>query len=178
MNDLKIKKTKEKLNSENTIIQENPAITDNGNLPSNPPFHGTIFIDPDILTESDPTNFVSIKYVGQGNRKMYDRRSGLITNEAFLFKAISSDNLNIEVQVNSEFIKSNLAGIEAKKYAKVIGKLPRALRLDVETAWIHKGTQPFGGGNNNLLIHIGQGELYEADGILEETLVHEAVHTS
>jgi len=178
LSDLKIKNTKEKLNLENTIIQENPAITDNGNLPSNPPFHGTIFIDPDILTESDPTNFVSIKYVGQGNRKMYDRRSGWITNEAFLFKAIYSDNLRIEVQVNSEFIKLNLAEIEAKKYAKVIGKLPRALRLDVETAWIHKGTQPFGGGNNNLLIHIGQGELYEADGILEETLVHEAVHTS
>ena len=38
--------------------------------------------------------------------------------------------------------------------------------------------QPFGGGNNNLLIHTGQSALYEADGILEETFVHEASHTS
>ena len=43
---------------------------------------------------------------------------------------------------------------------------------------MHKGVQPFGGGNNNLLIHVGQGDIYIADGILEETFVHEAAHTS
>lgn len=64
------------------------------------------------------------------------------------------------------------------KFAEVIGRLPTALRIDVETVWIHKGTEPFGGGNNNLLIHTGQSTLYENDGILEETLVHEASHTS
>jgi hypothetical protein len=37
---------------------------------------------------------------------------------------------------------------------------------------------PFGGGNNNLLIHTGQADEYIEDGILEETLVHEASHTS
>ncbi|MBK6832013.1 MAG: T9SS type A sorting domain-containing protein [Flavobacteriales bacterium] len=37
---------------------------------------------------------------------------------------------------------------------------------------------PFGGGNNSILIHTGQSALYIADGILEETLVHEASHTS
>ena len=30
----------------------------------------------------------------------------------------------------------------------------------------------------NLLIHTGQADRYAADGILEETLVHEAAHTS
>jgi hypothetical protein len=60
----------------------------------------------------------------------------------------------------------------------VIGKLPTALRAEVQTVWIHRGTQPFGGGNNNVLIHTGQADLYFADGILEETLVHEASHTS
>ena len=48
----------------------------------------------------------------------------------------------------------------------------------MKTVSIHKGTQPFGGGNNNLLIHTGQADLYVADGILEEAFVHEAVHTS
>ena len=54
----------------------------------------------------------------------------------------------------------------------------RDSREDVETVWIHKGTEPFGGGNNNLLIHIGQADRYLQDGILEETFVHEAAHTS
>ena len=39
------------------------------------------------------------------------------------------------------------------------------------------GNEPFGGGNNNLLIHVGQADAYVNSGILEETLVHEAAHT-
>jgi len=49
----------------------------------------------------------------------------------------------------------------------------------VETSWIHKGEEVFGGGNNNLLIHTDYSELnYEEQGILEEVLIHEAAHTS
>jgi hypothetical protein len=143
-----------------------------------PPFWGTIFLDPDILTESDPTTFETIDAAGQGQRQMYDRRFGWIQNKPFLFDAAYSDGLAIEVQVNSEFGSAELAKVEAAKYAVVIGRLPKALRRDVETVWIHKGEEPFGGGNNNLLIHVGQAALYVADGILEETLVHEAAHTS
>ena len=42
----------------------------------NPPFEGTIFIDPDIIKEDDPTTFVSLSYAGTGIREMYDRRLG------------------------------------------------------------------------------------------------------
>lgn len=145
---------------------------------ADPPFQGTIYLDPDILTASDPTTFQIINSAGQGQRQMYDRRFGWIQNFAFLFNAVYSDGLVIEVQVNSEFGSAELAQEEAEKYAVVIGRLPKALRRDAETVWIHKGVEPFGGGNNNLLIHVDQGETYDAQGFLEETLIHEAVHTS
>jgi hypothetical protein len=110
---------------------------------------------------------------------MFDRRVNDWINETpFLFNSTYDDGLSIEIQVNPEFQDSDAAEIEALKFAEVIGRLPTALRIDVETVWIHKGTEPFGGGNNNLLIHTGQSTLYENDGILEETLVHEASHTS
>ena len=144
-----------------------------------PPFGGTIFIDPDIITESDPSTFQELSFAGQGSRTMYDRRvNGWITVDAYLFNASFDDGLALEVQVNPEFGGEEQAWAEAEKYAIVIGRLPAALREDVETVSIHQGTQPFGGGNNNLLIHVGQAENYSADGILEETLVHEASHTS
>jgi len=144
-----------------------------------PPFSGTIFIDADIITSSDPTTFQGLAFAGQGARTMFDRRvNNWINVEAYLFDASFDDGLSAEIQVNPEFGSSNAARVEAEKYAVVIGRLPTALRNDVETVWIHKGTEPFGGGNNNLLIHVGQADLYAADGILEETLVHEAVHTS
>lgn len=144
-----------------------------------PPFGGTIFIDPDIITPTDPSTFEGLSYAGQDTRTMYDRRVGdWITVEAYLFDATFDDGLAAEIQVNPEFGTPAAALEEATTYAEVIGRLPTALRADVRTVWIHRGIEPFGGGNNNLLIHVGQADRYVADGILEETLVHEAAHTS
>ena len=146
-----------------------------------PPFGGTIFIDPDIITPNDPTAFVSLSYVGKDTRNMYDRRNGggWVSLTPYLFNALYDDNLEIEVQVNPEFGTVEDAQKQAEKFAPVIGRLTTELRKDVETVWIHKGVQPFGGGNNNLLIHTDYSALhYEDQGILEETFVHEASHTS
>jgi hypothetical protein len=144
-----------------------------------PPFDGTIFIAPDVITENDPTTYLSLSDAGQGQRTMFDRRSdSWETLNAYLFNASFSDGDDIEIQVNPEFFDVAYARSEALKYAPVIGRLPRYLRVDVQTVWIHKGVNPFGGGNNNLLIHTGQAESYASSGILEETLVHEASHTS
>ena len=83
-----------------------------------------------------------------------------------------------EIQVNPEFGSSDAARIPAQKYGAVIGRLPTALRTQVKTVFIHQGVRPFGGGPDHLVIHTGQADQYERDGILEETLVHEACHTS
>ena len=148
-------------------------------IQASPPFSGTIFLDPDIITESDKTTFVSLTYAGQDTRTMFDRRvDNWITVTPYVFNSTYDDGLSIEIQVNPEFKDSDAAEIDASKFAEVIGRLPTALRIDVKTVWIHKGTELFGGGNNNILIHTGQSTLYENDGILEETLVHEASHTS
>lgn len=143
------------------------------------PFSGTIFIDPDIITPSDPTTFTGMQYAGRGDRVMFDRRvDAFVTLNAYLFNVSFSDGLSTEFEVNPEFGSVDAAANQASTYATVIGRLPTVLRTDVETVWIHQGVQPFGGGNHNLLIHTGQGAFYGAQGILEETLVHEAAHTS
>jgi len=152
---------------------------DRSPLPPEPPFSGTIFIDPDIISESDPTAFTGVRFAGQASRRMFDRRvADWITVEAFLFDATFDDGLAVEIQVNPEFLTEAASQVLAERYAEAIGRLPTALRVDVETVWIHSGVEPFGGGNRNILIHVGQADLYVADGILEETLLHEAAHTS
>ncbi|MCG6955333.1 MAG: hypothetical protein LJF04_05005 [Gemmatimonadetes bacterium] len=147
--------------------------------PPEPPYSGTIFIDPDIITSSDPTTYQGLTYAGQESRTMFDRRvNDWVTVDAYLFDVSFDDGLSTEVDVNPEFGDTATARAVADKYSDVIGRLPTALRRNVDNVWIHKGTQPFGGGNHSLLIHVGQADSYEADGILEETLVHEATHTS
>lgn len=143
------------------------------------PYWGTIFIDPDIITSSDSSSIVSTTYTGQGSVTMYDRRvPGWVTVNAYLFDVIWNDGLTSVAQVNPEFGTVAAATVEAEKYAFLIGQLPTCLREDVNEIWIHMGVEPFGGGNNSILIHTGQSVLYENDGIIEETLVHEASHTS
>ena len=144
-----------------------------------PPYWGTIFINPDIITNEDVTTYESTVYSGQGYRTMYDRRvNNWITVNAFLFDTYFTDSLYCEVQVNPEFSSVGAALQEAEFYANEIGRLPTILRLELETVWIHMGQELFGGGNNNILIHTGQSVNYINNGILEETLVHEASHTS
>ena len=144
-----------------------------------PPFDGTVFITPALITPADPSAFAGATPAGRGSREMFDRRvDGWITVEAYLVRAAFADGPDVEVQVNPEVGSAAAALAEARRFGPVIGQLPRALRDGVETVWIHRGTQPFGGGNQNLLIHTGQADLYDADGVLEEALVHEAAHTS
>lgn len=141
-------------------------------------YSGTIFVDGTIITSADPSAFKSITATGQGMRRCFDRRIDRnATINAFLFKVEWSDGLTSEIQVNPEFGDS-AAQAEANKYAVIVGRIPTCLRRDVQAITIHKGRNPFGGGGHGILIHTGMSVVYERTGILEETLVHEASHTS
>ena len=147
-----------------------------GHALATPPYSGTVFVDPDILITDDPSTFVQAVSTGSGSREMFDRRvNEFVTLNALLFDAYYTDDSKVEIQVNPEFDLTE-ATRKAAFYGHAIGQLPLALRVDLETVWIHKGDQAFGGGNNNILIHT------DAPGYhgewLEETLFHEACHTS
>ncbi len=143
------------------------------------PYGGTIFVDPDIIVPTDSSAFLQTTYAGRGERTVFDRRiDNWTTINAFLFNVVWNDGLSSVAVVNPEFQTVEAAQLEADKYGRAIGQLPTCLRTDVDEIWIHKGVNLFGGGNRSILIHTGQSRLYENDGILEETLVHEASHTS
>jgi F5/8 type C domain len=148
-------------------------------MATDPPYSGTIFLDGKIITAADPTTFLTLTDAGQAERSMFDRRlNEWKTFNAYLFDAKFDDDLAAEIQVNPEFGSSDEARIQAQKYCPVVGKLPTVLRTQLKTVSIHQGEALFGGGNNNLLIHTGQADQYERDGILEEALLHEACHTA
>ena len=147
---------------------------------ASPPYQGTVFVDPDVITPSDPSSLIGVTYAGRGARTMFDRRpADWVVLNAYLFDARFDDGLNSEIQVNPEFESVPAAQAAADKYARMIGQLPTVLRTDVETVWIHKGEELWGGGNANILIHVDQ---YVNDPAFrdfeEEVLFHEGCHTS
>jgi len=144
-----------------------------------PPLLGTIAMDPDIITPEDPTTLSCVSYAGRGVRDAYDRRvGGWIRMEAYLFDAAFDDGSSVQIQVNPEFRSEVAALALAEAYGRILGQLPAVLRSGVRRVFVHRGRLPFAGGHDFVLIHTDQGEEYERDGILEETLVHEASHTS
>ncbi len=153
------------------------AFTDNEDAPASPPWSGTIFTSPAILTEDDPTTYGGREYDGVGTRTTYDRRAAAwVEGEMHLFTAELGE-AEVEVRVNTEFSLDE-AEDHADTYLPAIGRLPPLLLADVDSVTIHGGDEPFGGGNRDLLIHTLQGERYIDDGILEETFAHEAAHAS
>ena len=144
-----------------------------------PPYRGTAYLDPDIIVPSDRTDFVGLEPAGRGDRLVYDRRPGAwVTIQAYLFDVTFANGLSAEFQVNPEFGTWAEAEAAARAYAPAVGRIPVALRDDVDAVWIHRGDEPFGGGNRSLLVHTDRGEQYRQQGILPEILVHEGVHTS
>lgn len=142
------------------------------------PFVGTVWLDSEIIIDSDPSAYQKIVYQGRQLRTMFDRRIKAFKKfDAHIYDAFFGSSTIIEIQVNSEFTQAE-SQLEARKYAYTIGQLPAFLLRDVATVWIHKGRYSFGGGNNNLLIHTGTGLRAIDKGILAETLIHEATHTS
>jgi len=144
------------------------------------PYRGSVFISNNILNSSDISTFISLESISDNQRTMFDRRNNgsWITITPFLFEAKFSDGTQIEVQVNNEFENKTYAEKVALTYLEAIGRLPELFRKDVETVWIHKGNESFGGGNNNILIHHDRGLEREKYGLLEEIFLHEAAHTS
>lgn len=148
-----------------------------------PPFSGTAFIVPNLITSADPTTFVAITDRGIESRLVFDRRVGdYVTMDVFVYEAAYSDGHVIDIQVNPEFGDVDASRLPAEYYAPVFGRLPNVLRRGVANVWIHQGDDPFGGTrfdgvNPAVLIHTGAlAQSYINQGVLEEILVHEATH--
>ena len=116
---------------------------------------------------------------------MYDRQYGYITQgDAYVFDLILSDQTGIRINVNKiyPFTEAD-AYYEAEKYGRSIGRLPYVLRRDVNRLTINDGYYPWGGSaRGEIIVHTEYAEReydnYWSGSIIDETMIHEAAHTS
>ena len=140
-------------------------------------FSNNLYTNCIILAKSDPTSFESLVFKKKTTVKAFDRRVNKFKHAKFFRFDASFKNANkIKIHVNTEFESENEAEKQALKYGKIVGQLPNFLRKKIKTLTIHKGNKPWGGGNRDILIHIGD---TAAEGIcVEEVMMHESGHTS
>ena len=95
--------------------------------------------------------------------RMYDRRDGTHVRDAWVYDLHLSDQV-MKDGAPTEYIRINVRRDEftepkarehAEEAAKSIGRLPFALRWNLETVVINDGNNPWGGSYGSILIHAG-----------------------
>ncbi len=152
---------------------------------ADPPFGGTVYVEPDIITAQDPSTFRGLTYDGAARLDRWDHRFETKMDEPIVpadfhrFTATFRGGKTMQLEVNTEFGSAAKAGRVAEIYAFIAGQMPAVMRKNMLSIVVHKtGDDWSAGPDGEIVIHHGNyaGEL--ADGALEESMFHEAVHTS
>jgi hypothetical protein len=149
-------------------------------LPGQPPYQGTVFIDPDIIRPGDPSSYKSMSFTGQAQRSAWhSERGATITFNAYTYALQFSDSGSVEIAVEDAVGTEATARAEAERLATPLGQIPALLRKSVTVVTIFsgvgRGTATPGG---FISTYAADNVAKIRDGYLEEFLVHEASHVS
>ncbi|MYJ75183.1 MAG: hypothetical protein F4089_08820 [Gammaproteobacteria bacterium] len=145
-----------------------------------PPFGGTVWITPNLITPSDPTSLIDVTYVGRGARELLNPHADTWeVIDTYLFDVQYAGQI-VEFQVHSDFHSSEAARYQVNTYAPALGRLPAVLlsgAREVEISIVDHGFQA-NGGSGIFHIYTPDGEELLENGFLEEVLLHEGGHVS
>ena len=111
-----------------------------------PPFRSTEWLNPNIITDADPSSLRGIAYAGEGERHFLETREGepwrivLITVHVF---DVTFNGKRMEFQVHPEIGARTEARAQVDTYAPIFGRLPWELRARVTEVEIQlQGNKP------------------------------------
>lgn len=153
-----------------------------------PPFGGTMWDLPDLITSSDYTVYSSSVYQGVETRLFYDKAiPDFVNYPAHIFKVNFGDGLSVDFEIYSEFSEQEAISIE-QKYAPLLGQLGKELRKNIKSIEFLKGDSVASAQRSadlsyaNITFHIDWlSNIVETrpDGDkTEELLIHESAHLS
>ena len=153
-----------------------------------PPFSGTMWDLPNLITSSDYTIYSTSSYQGIETRLFYDKSiPDFINYPAHIYKVNFGDDLSIDFEIYTEFTQEEAGNIE-QKYAPLIGQLGKDLRRNIKSFEFLKGEEVASAQRSddlnyaNITFHTDWlTNLVETrpDGDkTEELLIHESAHLS
>ena len=145
----------------------------------------SLWINPNVITASDPSWLRSVEYVGRGERELWDFLSnGWVARNAYLFDVQYGARQGVtEFQLHPEYGSREAAQEQVDVYAPMLGRLPLVLLSNVREVEVQiASADPTQAGANESLgiIHINtyQVETAVLKGFTEEILLHEGAHAS
>ena len=155
---------------------------------TDPPFAGTLWELPDLISSSDYTVYSTSIYEGIETRLFYDNAIlDFINYPAHIFKVNFGDGLSVDFEIYSEFSEQEAISIE-QKYAPIVGQLGKELRKDIKSIEFLKGDSVASAQRSNdlsyanITFHIdwlnNTVETRPDGDKTEELLIHESTHLS
>ena len=153
-----------------------------------PPFGGTMWDLPDLITSSDYTIYSTSSYQGIETRLFYDKSiPDFINYPAHIYKVNFGDGLSVDFEIYTEFTLEEAGNIE-QKYAPLIGQLGKDLRRNIKSFEFLKGEEVASAQRTddlnyaNITFHtdwLNNIVATRPDGDkTEELLIHESAHLS
>ena len=153
-----------------------------------PPFAGTMWDLPDLITSSDYTVYSTSSYQGIETRLFYDKSiPDFINYPAHIYKVNFGDGLAVDFEIYSEFTEDEANSIK-QKYAPLMGQLGKELRKNIKSIEFLKGEEGASAQRSedlnyaNITFHIDWlNNIVETrpDGDkTEELFIHESAHLS
>lgn len=136
----------------------------------------------DLLTADDPSALACLGLLRRAQGEFYDARIDELVfpaDTAFL-DAMYTDGSTVELRVHPELGDDEDVVARATLVADALGRIPSVLRADVGRVGVVGGdaAAQADGGGEGILLTADNMDVRVGDERLEETLFHEAVHTS
>ncbi|MGR3466883.1 MAG: hypothetical protein ACU0CI_03320 [Shimia sp.] len=143
------------------------------------PYGGTVYTLTEMITRSDPTRFKGLIYEGADEAWLWDHdvEEDVLT-DVWLYRARFTDGTDILFQASHDFDDRATAEGDLAVLAHALGQMPRACR----SATARVDVNPTGGDWSAQpgAMTIDTGTLGDeiAEGAVEESMLHECVHTT
>lgn len=149
-------------------------------MADDPPYGGTVYVDPNWITADDPSTFSRITPIGVETVTMYDRRiTDWVEVNAHSFSLGFLEGVSVIARVNPEFDASSAESL-ASKWGYVLGHLPNGLVQKLGELHIQGGDELMGGNGfsdpTHLLVHEEHAARNLSNGWAEEEILHELAH--
>lgn len=143
------------------------------------PYGGTVYTEPGVLTADDPSTYAGFSFSKTLDVEHYnDNVEDWQVDTFHRYIASFEDGHRIKVDVNDGFDGAAEREEVVEIYSFLLGQMPAVLRRGVKQMVLYPEGDSWNASTGEVNIHHGNyaGEL--ADGALEESMIHETVHTS
>ena len=144
------------------------------------PYDNTVYLEPNILNAEDPSAFTSLTYMDEFSDEYYGHNcdNEFIDENFYWFEASYSRGQTVDFLISQEFGDAETADGIARIYAPILGQMPYVLREGVVDFVVFAEGDNWCATSGEIYIEHGGYADEVAEGALEESMMHEAVHAS